>query len=779
MSRNIDDDLLIAVLEGRATTEMEKAVEDAIQNEPDLRLRMEELSGAIDWPLGSAQALGNPISESLHTAILKLEQDWDQVLSAHSGQTTLPAESVKDNVFTEIPSVRIVREIGRGGMGVVYEGIDDALERRVAIKQLHPQYYRDIQARERLKREAQAIASLHHPNVVAIYGLQMVGGYPCLIQQFVDGESLQSVIRREGPIPFPQCADVALQIAQGLASAHAAGIIHRDLKPDNVLIEHGTHVARLGDFGLAKRAGEEQVTMEGVVAGTPAYMSPEQTDGKGIDHRSDLFSLGVLLYTMAVGKPPFEGTDPYVVMDAIRNRTHVPLASLSSGIPEWYSRLVDRLLEKDPGKRLASIDQVVEALQKKGFDDVVAPQRWASKGVAFATVAAATLATALISWYGIMSAKREGASNSQTQSVGANPNLPRPAIVTKSDGRSFERLDAAIEHAVDGETIVIARDLESGRIEISGKSIHFEAAPDTRPVLRMRAASDDGSGVFLRSDSDLSLKGLRIECQTSASVPWMEDGKIVSGIYTLQGRKMRIEDCQIHRLAGGVCLGIGGDLEMRRTWIEGGDVGIAWYALDSSCLVEDSVIHSKIGIGVIYPAANIKPTQTSEFFAKRSSLVADVSFDLLLSRIPSIPAAVQFERCIFDGKHAVSLRTTPLLATEIASGDRMIDTATRSLQWKDTQCVYATGMDYLITRRVRTPNRKSSAGIDSVQVWKERYTQIDGNQDTEDSFSIERQIETALPSTLSESPWERPSSLHRFTPELPSSWQENAPPLGG
>lgn len=775
MNLRIDDDLLIAVLEGRATADVEKEIELAIQSEPSIRLRMEELSGAIHWPLGSAPVVTASISESLHTAILRLEQDWDHVLAAHAPAPNSDSTSAGEDKPAEIPSVRIVREIGRGGMGVVYEGLDEALGRRVAIKQLHPQYDRDIQARERLKREAQAIASLNHPHVIAIYGLQMIGGYPCLIQQFVDGESLQSILRRDGPIPFPRCSELALQIAQGLAAAHTAGIIHRDLKPDNVLIEKGTLTARLGDFGLAKRAGDENMTMEGVVAGTPAYMAPEQTDGKGVDHRSDLFSLGALMYTMAAGKPPFEGSDPYVVMDAIRNRTHIPLESLSSGIPEWYSRLVDRLLEKDPEKRLSSIDQVVEALRKKGFDDVVAPQRWASQGVAFATVAAAALATAFVGWYGIMSVKREETSTSQTPSVAANPNLPRPAIVTKSDGKSFERLDAAIEHAVDGETIIIARDLESGRIEISGKSIHFEAAPDTRPVLRMRAASDDGSGVFLRSDSDLSLKGLRIECQTSATVPWMEDGKMVSGIYTLQGRKMRIEDCQIHRLAGGVCLGTGGDLEIRRTWIEGGDVGIAWYALDSSCVVEDSVIHSKIGIGVIYPAANIKPTQTSEFFAKRSSLVADVAIDLLLSRIPSIPAAVQFERCIFDGKHAVSLRTTPLLAMEVASGDRMIDAATRSLQWKDTQCVYATGMDYLITRRVRTPNRKSSAGIDSFQVWKERYTHIDGNQDPEDSSSIERQIETVLPSTASESPWDRPSSLHRFTPELPSSWQEDAP----
>jgi serine/threonine protein kinase len=767
----IDENLLIAVLEGRATEDIEKKVEVAIQEDPSIRLRMEQLSGAIHWPLGSAPAVSSTVSESLHTAILRLEQDWDQVLATHSSDSYSNQKLDGDVNFTDIPSVRIVREIGRGGMGVVFEGFDEALGRRVAIKQLHPQYYRDVQAKERLKREAQAIASLNHPHVLAIYGLQLVGGYPCLIQQFVDGESLQAIIRRDGRVAFPRCGEIALQITQGLAAAHAAGIIHRDLKPDNVLVENGTGIARIGDFGLAKRSGDENVTIEGTVAGTPAFMSPEQTHGTGIDHRSDLFSLGSLLYTMAAGKPPFAGEDPYVVMDAIRSRTPISLDSVSNDIPAWYSHLVDRLLEKDPSRRPQSIEQVVEALHKQSAYGTSKPGSSKKSWVGFA--ATGVLLTTLLGWFSWTIAQRNQKRDLAPSAVASAPSFSLPAIVNKSDGRSFERLVDAIASAVEGDTIVIARDIDSGRIEINGKSIHFEAAPETYPTIRILAAKNDESGIFLRSDSDLSIQGLRIECQTDADLPWMEDGKLVSGIYTAQGKNLRLEDCHIRRLAGGVCLGVGGNLEMRRTWVVGGDVGIAWYALDSTCHVEDSVISSKSGLGILYPAATSKISKTSEFQFVRSSLITEATIDLLLTRIPNTPVTLRFDRCVLDSKHAVSLRMSPLFVSEMTSSDAMIDSLSRSVQWQDRACVFQANMDYLISRRIRTPNRKVSAGIDSLKTWTERCTVSDATDPLELPGSIERQIDTELPSKPNRPTQNRRSGIHRFSPDLPSSWPQS------
>jgi serine/threonine-protein kinase len=771
MSLRIEDDLLIAVLDGRASADVEKEVELAIQSEPKVRLRMEELSGAVHWPLGSAPLVTPSVSESLHTAILRLEQDWDYVLAAHSPAPNSGSTKDGDNKPAEIPSVRIVREIGRGGMGVVYEGVDDALGRRVAIKQLHPQFDRDIQAKERLKREAQAIASLNHPHVIAIYGLQMVGGYPCLIQQFVDGESLQAILHRDGPIPFPRCTELAFQIAQGLAAAHTAGIIHRDLKPDNVLIEKGTLTARLGDFGLAKRAGDENMTMEGVVAGTPAYMAPEQTDGKGVDHRSDLFSLGALMYTMAAGKPPFEGDNPYLVMDAIRSRTQLPLASQSSGIPEWYSRLVDRLLAKDPSQRLQSIHEVVNAIRNQALPGPASPRGRFPIPIARAIVAAAA-AIAVIGGVWLTNQSRDQGNAIASSSLPSKPIPTRPPISFASNGKSFEQLEDAIVSAIDGETVVIASDLETGRIDITGKSLQIEAAPDTRPTIRFQSLGNDSGNFFLRSDSHLSLKGLRLECKTTATMPWFEEGRFTAGIYTGQGKSLRVEDCEIYRTGGGICLGAGGDFEMRKTWLEGGDVGIGWFALDNTCRVEASLIHSKIGIGVVYPGLNMKPSRYADLVVKDSSLVTEDVLGLLLTRIPNQPVAVTFQQCVLDSKHAAALWLTPLMTLETSTSDDMVGCLVRSVRWQDNACVFATGMDYLISRRLRSPNRRNSAGVDSLRIWRDRCSQIHGMDDTQDQPSIERHIETEHPSTPSDPRRDRKSSVHHFVPELPEAWRD-------
>jgi serine/threonine-protein kinase len=204
-------------------------------------------------------------------------------------------------------------------MGVVYEGWDELVGRKVAIKRLLPIRSSNSNAKDRMLQEARAAGALLHPNIVSIYGVQLQEDMPILVQQFVEGETLQSRIDTQCYLSWQECADVAKQIALGLGAAHAAGIIHRDLKPDNILIEDKTNIVRIADFGIALHSRSSGLTGNDHVAGTPAYMSPEQTGGEALDARSDLFSLGSVLVAAATGQPPFGLDDPFVVMDRIRN----------------------------------------------------------------------------------------------------------------------------------------------------------------------------------------------------------------------------------------------------------------------------------------------------------------------------------------------------------------------------------------------------------------------------------------------------------------------------
>ena len=199
----------------------------------------------------------------------------------------------------------IVEVIGRGGMGIVLRGIDSRLNRVVAIKVLAPELASNPNARRRFYREGQAAAAVSHDHVVTIHAVDDHERLPYLVMEFVAGESLEECIRRTGPLPVESVLRMGRQAALGLAAAHEVGLVHRDMKPANILLENGIQRVRITDFGLARAIDDVSITQTGTVTGTPLYMSPEQAGGEKIDHRSDLFSLGSVLYTMCTGRPAF------------------------------------------------------------------------------------------------------------------------------------------------------------------------------------------------------------------------------------------------------------------------------------------------------------------------------------------------------------------------------------------------------------------------------------------------------------------------------------------
>jgi len=267
---------------------------------------------------------------------------------------------------------RIVDRLGAGGMGEVYAAEDLRLKRKVALKVLPQDMALSPERRARFEREAQALAALNHPHIVTVHSVEEADGVPFLTMELIEGQTLGERIPAGG-LPLERFLDYALPLVAALAAAHAQGIAHRDLKPDNVMVGADGRLKVL-DFGLAAAlesgpAGSDDVTRgasltrEGQIVGTLAYMSPEQLDGKPTDPRSDLFSLGVVLYQMATGRHPFTGASAARTMSAILNDTPPPVAQANAGLPDRLGQIVARCLEKEPGSRPGSALDVLRALE--------------------------------------------------------------------------------------------------------------------------------------------------------------------------------------------------------------------------------------------------------------------------------------------------------------------------------------------------------------------------------------------------------------------------------
>ena len=260
------------------------------------------------------------------------------------------------------------REIGRGGMGIVYRAKDKRLKRFVAIKLLPPElsFRRDI--RTRFLREAETAAQLSHPNIVPIYSVDEVGNLVFFVMACIDGDNLATKLQKRGPLPIDDVRRWLLEVADALAFAHARGVIHRDIKPDNILLDSIDGRALVTDFGIARAASDSgetsRLTATGMAIGTPAYMSPEQASGdRDLDARSDLYSLGIVAYQMLAGEPPFTGgTTPALLVKHLAE-VPVPVSLRRPDTPNDLSQIVMRLLEKSPEHRFQSAGEMVTALK--------------------------------------------------------------------------------------------------------------------------------------------------------------------------------------------------------------------------------------------------------------------------------------------------------------------------------------------------------------------------------------------------------------------------------
>jgi hypothetical protein len=331
----------------------------------------------------------------------------------------------------------IIEVIGTGGMGTVLRAHDPKLHREVAIKLLASANQQDAAAQARLVREARAAAAINHQHVVTIHAIHDEGPVPFIVMEFVEGECLQQFIDRQGVLAPELAVNIACQIAAGLEAAHQRGLVHRDVKPANILLEAGTCNVKITDFGLARGANNATVTEEGRIAGTPQFMSPEQALCRPFDHRSDLFSLGGVLYAMCAGRPPFVAETALGALRAIADDAPLPVSQVNPKIPEPLQQAISCLLEKDPQNRPQSAAAAAAMLQRalapalRGEParaaprDEPPPRLWPRRGLAYFGAAALALAAIVV-----MIKDRNGAST--------RIELPRGAQLKLSEDGTVE-----------------------------------------------------------------------------------------------------------------------------------------------------------------------------------------------------------------------------------------------------------------------------------------------------------------------------------------------------
>ncbi len=356
--------LFIAALGKADAAERQRFLDEACADDADRRRRVEALLRAYD---DAGSFLDHPAVAAPQTTGESTEDEIRPFLSACSTAGRLGS----------LGHYEIIEVIGRGGMGIVLRAFDPKLSRVVAIKALAPALAANPAARQRFAREAKAAAAVSHPHVVTIHAVEECDDdrtpvtsrtrvstpLPYLVMECIAGQSLQQKLDKSGPLRLTEILRIGKQIAEGLAAAHKQGLIHRDIKPANILLENGVERVKITDFGLARAVDDVAITRTGEVSGTPQFMSPEQAKGERVDHRSDLFSLGCVLYAMCTGRPPFRAEGMAGIIHRVINDEPRSIAELNPEIPEWLVEVIERLLAKEPADRMQSAVEVVAALE--------------------------------------------------------------------------------------------------------------------------------------------------------------------------------------------------------------------------------------------------------------------------------------------------------------------------------------------------------------------------------------------------------------------------------
>ncbi|MFO0804021.1 MAG: protein kinase [Gemmataceae bacterium] len=567
-----------------------------------------------------------------------------------------------------IGGYRVIRELGRGGMGVVYEAEDARLGRRVAIKLVARGHSSDDPAAaERFLREARAVARIEHDNVVPILHVDEDDGRLYIVMPLLKGETLDSRLKRESPLPVDELLRIARGAASGLAAAHAAGLVHRDVKPANIWLEAGTGRVRLLDFGLVKAATAEDGefrTEAGSVMGTPSYMAPEQADGKPVDARTDLFSLGAVLYHAATGRRAFQGETKLAILLSVISDSPPRAEQLNANLPPDLTGLIHACLQKQPEARPASAAEALRLLQP----EIESPPpgrrpRWAVAAAALAAIAALAAVVVIIRDKNGKEVARREIPDGGSATIGTG-SAPPPAETTEVDvdreiatwllGRKdilVEALDVQLTGASGTRSLVGQGKVPSEKFVITNLWLSGDGLSDAdiKRVSRLKSITylNINHSSIVTDESLQSVSEMRLEHFDATSVRITGAGlSHLKNMPTLKGMRLyetRITDLDLEILSSFPSLqkiGIDSDLLSQR--------GLAFLAKIPG-LVDVALAHGRKGVvdaQLAYLAAAC-PKLTSVAFANDVEIsdaglraIATLPLDsLFLDRAPDVTDA--------------------------------------------------------------------------------------------------------------------------------------------
>ncbi|QDT05245.1 Serine/threonine-protein kinase PknB [Rubripirellula lacrimiformis] len=519
---HVDDGTLTSLLDETLPDPQADRVQSHLSGCEKCRQSLQRLAGDESWWNETVDTLSTQQPAAMTVDwLMPLLQPPDEHHGVHQGLGKLDRYCVSS-------------VIGQGGMGVVLHATEPELNRPVALKVLAPHLAGVGAARARFMREAQAAAAVVHPSIVPIYSVVATARLPYLVMPLVEGGNLQQRIDAEGPLELADVLRIGAEVAEGLAAAHHQGVIHRDIKPANLLVEAGNGRTLISDFGLARALNDASLTCSGMIAGTPQYMSPEQARGEPLDPRSDLFSLGSVLYALATARPPFRADNPLAVLKKITESRVRPIHEINECMPAWLDELVYQLMAINADDRIGSAQEAATLL-RQAHAHVRHPaaeplpasltnnraEKPIPKFLRYAVITAATVLVLIGGWFWLESSSLGPRIHSLLEKRDRSDVTTRPSNITPSQqpfpyqlspqslGDQYLSLDNASTQNVRAGSYVstafpagLPGDLQS----IDGELFLLEqqlgiAGGQTRPIVSMAAEAVDGDRFTTRPSS--------------------------------------------------------------------------------------------------------------------------------------------------------------------------------------------------------------------------------------------------------------------------------------